>query len=106
MLENKEPIILDSTNNVFVGPDEYFKVVIDEFDGKAVQAWHFEDVKGNATDNLVVGEGTHVDVLVNAACRSVWHFVDRVATTLVTDQQKMILDLKAQVKELQDQLKK
>ena len=29
MLENKDEIELDKTNNVFVGPHEYFKVVLD-----------------------------------------------------------------------------
>jgi len=106
MLENKEAIILDSANNVFVGPNEFFKIVVDEFDGKAVKAWHFEDALGNKTDNLAVGEGTHIDVLVNAACRSVWHFADRISTALVTEQQRTIAELKAMVAELQAQLKK
>lgn len=97
MLENKEPIVLDSTNNVFVGPNKYFKIVIDEFDGKAVKAWHFEDAKGNQSDNLAVGEGTHIDALINANCRSVWHFSDRISTNLVIEQQRIIADLKAQL---------
>jgi hypothetical protein len=100
MLENKEAIILDSTNNVFVGPNEFFKIVIDEFDGKAVQAWHFEDAKGTESDNLAVGEGTHIDALINANCRSVWHFSDRIAPALVTEQQRLIAAMKAELAEL------
>ena len=36
MLENKDEIVLDKTNNVFVGPHEYFRLVVDSFDGKTI----------------------------------------------------------------------
>jgi hypothetical protein len=101
MLENKEAITLDSTNNVFVGPEGYFKVMIDEFDGKAVKAWHIETAKGGKTGNLVSGEGTHIDVLVNGANRTVSHFVGRVSQTLFVQQQKQIAELQARLAELE-----
>ena len=43
---------MDSANNVFVGPNGYFKIVIDDFDGTKVNAWHFEDAEGNKSVNL------------------------------------------------------
>jgi hypothetical protein len=100
MLENKETITLDSTNNVFVGPDGYFKVVIDEIEGDAVKAWHIETAKATS-GNLVSGEGKHIDVLVNGANRTVSHFSGRVTQTLMVQQQKLIAELQAKVAELE-----
>jgi hypothetical protein len=104
MLENREPIVLDSTNNVFVGPNEYFKIVIDDFDEASVKAWHLEDSRGNATSNLARGEDKHIDLLVNKDCRTVWHFANRVARDTIIEGEALILDLKAQVKELKAKL--
>lgn len=96
MIENTEEIILDNANNVLVGPDGYFKVVIDEFDGTAVKAWHLEDSKGNVTWNLADrAKGKHIDLLVNAKCRTVAHFVGRISTNLLIEQQAEIKALKA-----------
>ena len=44
MLENAEKIVLDAKNNKYTGPEGQFTIVIDDFDGKAVQAWHIETV--------------------------------------------------------------
>jgi polyhydroxyalkanoate synthesis regulator phasin len=99
MLENKDPIELDSANNVFVGPNNYFKIVIDDFDGTTVKAWHLEDSQGNKTENLAQGEGKHIDVLVSRANNTVGEFVDAMSYTLYDD-------LKAQVSELQAGLAK
>lgn len=102
MLENDQEIILDSTNNVFVGPDGYFKIVIDEFDGQTVKAWHVEDAKGNKTGNLADrAKGKHIDLLINADNRTVWHFANRIATTLVKEQQAKIAELQARIAELE-----
>ncbi len=97
-------ILLDSTDNVFVGPNEYFKIVIDEFDGEAVQAWHLEDSLGNATDNLVKGDGIHIDLLVNKNCRTVWHLASRVAPNIIGEEQALISELKARIAELEGEL--
>ncbi|MDR7865811.1 MAG: hypothetical protein RIN56_03280 [Sporomusaceae bacterium] len=95
MIENTEEIVLDMTNNVFVGPDAYFKVIIDEFDGTTVKAWHLEDSKGNITLNLADrAKGKHIDLLVNTRCRTVWHFVGRFAPMLVIEQYNQIKTLK------------
>lgn len=95
MLENDKQIVLDAANNVFVGPNGYFKVVIDEFDGKAVKAWHVEDAKGNSTGNLAArAKGANIDLLINKNCRTVSHFMKRIALKLVAEQQ-------AQIKQLQ-----
>lgn len=95
MIENQEEIILDSANNVLVGPNEYFKVVIDEFDGTTVNAWHLEDSKGNVTMNLADrGKGKHIDLLVNARCRTVTQFVSRIMGALLIEQQAQIKALK------------
>ncbi len=80
MLANKEAITLDATNNVFVGPDKYFKVVIDKFDGKTIQAWHFEDPQGNKSADLTASaKGLHVDLLVTKGNRTVGFFITRLA---------------------------
>lgn len=83
MIENIDEIELDKTNNVFVGPHEYFKVVVDNFDGKRINAWHLEDKDGNKTDNLAQrSQGQHLDVVVSDKCRSTGHFFSRVYSTL------------------------
>ncbi|MEZ4639742.1 MAG: hypothetical protein R2856_33090 [Caldilineaceae bacterium] len=69
MLENIEPIVLDATNNVFVGPNEFFKIVIDEFDGETIQAWHIEDSEGNVSENFAKrAAGNHIDLLRTRTC--------------------------------------
>ncbi len=94
MLENDKQIVLDAANNVFVGPNGYFKVVIDKFDGKSVQAWHVEDAKGNSTGNLAARSGgKNIDLLVNKDCRTVSHFLKRIALNVIAEQQKLIKKL-------------
>jgi hypothetical protein len=96
MIENPEEIILDSTNNVFVGPNGYFKIVIDQFDGTSVKAWHIEDSKGNKTVNLADrAQGKHIDVMVNGGNRTVAHFVDRYQADILKYQQSQIQKLSA-----------
>lgn len=105
MFENADEIILDSTNNVFVGPDKYFKIVIDEFDGTTVKAWHIEDSKGNKTPNLADrAQGKHIDVMVNGSNRTVAHFVDRYQAEIMKYQQVQIEKLSTEVKSLQDKV--
>lgn len=78
MLENAKEIVLDAKNNTYVGPEKQFTIVIDKFDGKAVQAWHIETPRGK-TENLAGrSKGKHVDVVVGEACRSTAHFFSRV----------------------------
>jgi len=78
MVANREAIVLDSANNVFVGPNSYFKIVIDSFDGTAVQAWHVEDPKGNKTGNLAgSARGRNIDLLLTRSNRTVAHFIGR-----------------------------
>ena len=95
MVENQEEISLDYANNVLVGPNGYFRIVIDEFDGTTVKAWHLEDSKGNSTLNLSDrGKGQHIDLLVNARCRTVAQFVSRIMPVLMSEQQAEIRALK------------
>lgn len=71
-------MVLDSANNVFVGPNGYFKVVIDDFDGTTIKAWHFEDADGNKSVNLApLSTGGHIDLLANIACSTVGSFATR-----------------------------
>jgi hypothetical protein len=94
MLENDEQIVLDAANNVFVGPNGYFKIVIDKFDGKTVQAWHLEDAEGNSSGNLVRRSGgKHIDLLVNKNCRTVAHFLKRIALDVIAEQQARLRKL-------------
>ena len=86
MVANREPIELDSANNVFVGPNQYFRIVIDRFDGKSIQAWHFEDPKGNRTGNLAgSSKGRNIDLLVSRNNRTVAQFINRLTTRFVTE---------------------
>jgi hypothetical protein len=95
MLENDKEIVLDSANNVFVGPNGYFKIVIDKFDGNTVEAWHVEDAKGNSTGNLAQrAGGKNIDLMINKNCRTVSHFIKRHAMDLLVEQQKEIQKLK------------
>ncbi len=60
--------MLDATNNVLVGPEGYFKIVIDDFDGKTLKAWHFEGPNGEKSSNLAsFAKGQHLDALINVA---------------------------------------
>lgn len=74
---------------MFVGPNEHFKIVIDEFDGKNIKAWHVESAKGEKTPNLAGrSKGKHVDLVIGTACRSTAHFFSRVYPALYAEQQK------------------
>ena len=78
MIANKEEIVLDGeANNVFVGPDGQFKVVIDEFDGKTVKAWHVETSKAKTGNLSTRADGKHIDLVIGKACRSTVHFISR-----------------------------
>lgn len=89
MVENANEIVLDASNKVLVGPDGYFKVVIDDFDGTQIKAWHFEDVEGNKSVNLAErGKGKHIDLLANIDSRTVAHFTSRWADRIIKDLQK------------------
>lgn len=79
MVENAHEIVLDGeANKVFVGPNKQFSIVIDEFDGKQVKAWHIENSKGEKSPNLATrAEGKNIDLVVGKACRSTAHFISR-----------------------------
>lgn len=64
ILDNKEPIILDADNPTFTGPGGYFKIVIDDFDGEAINFWHLEDNKGRKSPNLAEYPRNNIDVMV------------------------------------------
>lgn len=91
MLENDKEIVLDADHKVFEGPNGYFKIVIDDFDGKTIKAWHIEDGKGNKTANLAErSRGKHIDALVNAKCRSVVHYIKRYDMDIIADLMKAL----------------
>ncbi|MCL4458383.1 MAG: hypothetical protein M1136_07415 [Chloroflexi bacterium] len=93
--------MLDKTNNVFVGPQNYFKIVIDDFNGTAVKAWHIEDSKGSKTANLARGKGNHIDVLVSRANGTVGQFVGGMASQLYDAAQAEIVKLRAEASKAQ-----
>lgn len=64
ILDNKDPIILDEDNPTFTGPGGYFKIVIDDFDGEAINYWHLEDNRGKKTHNLAEYPRNNIDVMV------------------------------------------
>jgi len=78
LIENDKPIVLDAANNSFTGPDGYFKIVLDAFDGVTVSEWHIENSKGERSPNLASSaRGGHIDLVVGKACRSTGHFFGR-----------------------------
>lgn len=104
MLENDKTIILDNTNNVFVGPNDYFKVVIEDFDGETVKSWYVEDAEGNKTENLAKrAEGKHIDLLLGKANRTVSSFIDKIQNDLTNE---LTNELKEKIKELEARIKK
>jgi hypothetical protein len=64
IIDNPKPIILDAKNPTYTGPDGYFKIVIDDFDGEKIQAWHMEDKTGWKTPNLAELARNNIDVMV------------------------------------------
>ena len=64
---------------MFAGPQDYYKVVIDEYDGKTIKAC-------NKTGNLAGrSQGQHIDAVVGDQCRSTAHFFSRVNSTLLRE---------------------
>ncbi len=72
LLDNPEPIILDMKNPVYDGPRRedgtpLFRIVIDDFDGEMLHAWHMETDDGDGiekTENLAFRPRNNLDVLV------------------------------------------
>jgi hypothetical protein len=64
ILDNANPIILDEKNNAVLGPNGYFKIVVDDFDGEKINAWHIEDKTGKITANLAEYPRNNLDVMV------------------------------------------
>lgn len=64
IIDNPEPIVLDAKNPVYEGPEGYFKIVVTDFDGEKIQAWHVEDKEGNASPNLAELPRNNIDVMV------------------------------------------
>ena len=69
---------------MFVGPEGYFKIVIDDFDGSTIKAWHFEGPKGEKSSNLAsFAKGKHLDALINIGNSTVKGFFTKYATTAI-----------------------
>jgi len=72
LLDNPEPIILDKDNLTYEGPrgedgKPLFRIVVDDFDGEMIHAWHIESGEGeefSKTDNLAFMPRTNLDVLL------------------------------------------
>lgn len=70
---------------MIVGPDGYFKIVVDSFDGTAIQAWHVEGPDGSKSPNLAVqNNGAHLDAIVNTANGTVRAFYNGMAAERLT----------------------
>lgn len=65
---------------MLAGPENYFKVIIDDFDGKKINAWHFEDAEGNKSPNLAsFAGGAHIDLVANFENKSIGSYGNRMA---------------------------
>ncbi len=72
--------MLDAANKVLVGPDGYFKIVVDSFDGKTIQAWHVEGPGGAKSSNLAgFNKGAHLDAIINKANGTVGALYNKMA---------------------------
>ena len=63
MLVNKEEIRL-APGTSFNGPENYFKVTVDEINGDEVRTWHIADRDGNRSVNLGGAGVTNVDLVL------------------------------------------
>lgn len=63
-IENAETITLDAKSNSYDGPRNLFRIVVDEFDGTAIRAWHIEDRYGEKSGNLGDEGCTSLDTIV------------------------------------------
>ncbi len=63
ILDNADPIVLDEKNNSYIGPNGYFKVVVDDFDGEKINAWHIEDKAGMRSANLAEYPRNNLDMM-------------------------------------------
>ena len=69
---------------MFAGPENYFKIVIDDFDGKTVKAWHFEDADGNKSPNLSsFAKGHNIDLLANLENKTISPFALRMSLSML-----------------------
>jgi len=72
LLDNPDPIILDKDNPTYEGPrgedgKPLFRIVVDDFDGEMIHAWHIESGEGEEfvkTDNLAFRPRANLDVLL------------------------------------------
>jgi hypothetical protein len=72
LLDNPKPIILDENNLAYDGPmgedgKPLFRIVVDDFDGEMIHAWHIESGEGEElvkTDNLAFRPRKNLDVLL------------------------------------------
>jgi len=71
IIANKDPIVLDADNPVYEGPEGYFRIVIDDFDGEAINMWHIEtertrkdETRERRTPNLAEYPRDNLDVMV------------------------------------------
>jgi hypothetical protein len=64
IMDNAEPIVLDAKHPTYTGPEGFFKIVIDDFDGEKIQAWHIEGKEGHRSPNLAELARNNVDLMV------------------------------------------
>jgi hypothetical protein len=72
LLDNPKTIILDKNNLTYDGPrgedgEPLFRIVVDDFDGEMIHAWHVESRQNGevlTTDNLAFRPRTNLDVLL------------------------------------------
>ena len=70
---------------MFAGPEKYFRVVIDSFNGTDIKAWHFEDADGNKSPNLAsFAKGRHIDLLANLENKTISPFALRKSLDMLT----------------------
>ena len=69
---------------MLAGPENYFRIVIDDFDGKVVNAWHFEDAEGNRSPNLSsFAKGHNIDLLAKLENKTISPFALRLSLNLL-----------------------
>lgn len=68
-IENAEPVILNSEKNYFEGPNGLFRIIVDQFDGSNITAWHIEDKYKETSRDLGSSDCKSLDVIVGRVSR-------------------------------------
>jgi hypothetical protein len=68
-IENADPIILDSENTSYEGPNGLFRIVVDQINGDTISSWHIEDKYEEISRELGGSDCKSLDAIVGRVSR-------------------------------------